>query len=79
MSKDTLEDAARAGYKLELRDLHDRFVQKARSLGRASTKARYAELKEEIHQAYVSLGDSLLRREFIRDVHPQHPPSPTGQ
>jgi hypothetical protein len=65
MSTPTFEDIASAGYKLELRDLRDKFVRKARSLGKTSTKARYAKLKEEMHQAYVSLGDPLLRRGFF--------------
>lgn len=65
MSTPTLEDGAKAIYKSELRDLHNRFVRKARFLGRTSTKARYVKLKGEMHQAYVSLGDPLLRRGFF--------------
>jgi hypothetical protein len=55
---------ARADYNDQLRNLHDRFVEKARALGRTSEKDTYTDLKEEMHKEYALLGNRLLEAGF---------------
>lgn len=59
-----LLDQVRADYNGQLSNLHDRFVGKARALGRTAEKPSYTSLKEEIHSAYALLGNPLLEAGF---------------
>jgi len=53
-----------AYYKGLLDQLYNKFVDKALALGRTASKTAYANLKEEMHREYGSLGEPLLRSGF---------------